>query len=37
VSPDGVRLLVVKRAQPDIRDRIDLVVNWRAPAAPVPP
>jgi len=28
VSPDGKRLLVVKRAQPDIRNRINLVANW---------
>jgi hypothetical protein len=28
VSPDGKRLLVVKRAEPDTRDRINLVVNW---------
>jgi serine/threonine-protein kinase len=29
VSPDGTRLLVVKRATADVRNRIDLVVNWR--------
>jgi hypothetical protein len=29
VSPDGKRLLVVKRANADVRDRIELVVNWR--------
>jgi Tol biopolymer transport system component len=28
VSPDGKRLLVVKRAEPDIRDRIHLISNW---------
>ena len=31
VSPDGKRLLVVKRAEPDIRNRIDLVLDWTAP------
>ena len=31
VSPDGTRLLVVKRATADVRNRIDLVVNWRQP------
>ena len=30
VSPDGRRLLVVKRAEPDIRTRINLLVNWTA-------
>ena len=30
VSPDGKRLLVVKRAEPDVRNRINLVVNWTA-------
>jgi hypothetical protein len=30
VSPDGQRLLVVKRAQPDTRNRINLVMNWPA-------
>ena len=30
VSSDGTRLLVVKRAEPDIRNRIDLVLNWTA-------
>jgi serine/threonine-protein kinase len=29
VSPDGKRLFVVKRATADVRDRIELVVNWR--------
>jgi hypothetical protein len=28
VSPDGKRLLVVKGTVSDIRDRINLVVNW---------
>jgi hypothetical protein len=28
VSPDGRRLLVVKRAQRDVRDRIHVVTNW---------
>jgi Tol biopolymer transport system component len=28
VSPDGKRLLVVKRAEPDVRNRIELVLNW---------
>ena len=28
ISPDGKRLLVVKRAEPDIRNRIELVLNW---------
>jgi len=28
VSPDGTRLLVVKRAHPDVRDRINLLTNW---------
>ena len=28
VSSDGSRLLVVKRAEPDIRNRIELVLNW---------
>lgn len=28
VSPDGMRFLVVKLAEPDIRNRINLVVNW---------
>jgi hypothetical protein len=28
VSPDGQRLLVVKRAEPDIRDRIHVITNW---------
>jgi hypothetical protein len=31
VSPDGRRLLVVKRATADVRHRIDVVVNWRQP------
>jgi WD40 repeat protein len=30
VSPDGMRLLVVKRAQPDTRNRINLLINWPA-------
>jgi Tol biopolymer transport system component len=30
VSSDGKRLLVVKRAEPDIRDRIHVVTNWPA-------
>jgi serine/threonine protein kinase len=30
VSPDGKRLLVVKRAEPDVRNQINLVVNWTA-------
>lgn len=30
VSSDGKRLLVVKRTEPDIRTRIDLVLNWTA-------
>ena len=30
VSPDGKRLLVVKRVEPDVRNRINLVVNWTA-------
>jgi hypothetical protein len=30
VSPDGKRLLVVKRAEPDIRSRVHLLVNWPA-------
>jgi WD40 repeat protein len=30
VSPDGKRLLVVKRAEPDERRRIHLVTNWGA-------
>jgi hypothetical protein len=28
VSPDGQRLLVVKRAERDVRDRIQVVTNW---------
>ncbi len=28
VSPDGKRLLVVKRAEPDVRNRINLITNW---------
>ena len=28
VSADGQRLLVVKRAEPDIRDRIHVITNW---------
>ena len=28
VSPDGQRLLVVKRAEPDVRDRIHVITNW---------
>lgn len=28
VSPDGKRLLAVKRAEPDVRNRINLVTNW---------
>ena len=31
VSADGTRLLVVKRATSDSRNRIDVVVNWRQP------
>lgn len=34
ISPDGKRLLVVKRAQPDIRTRIDLIINWTAALQP---
>jgi eukaryotic-like serine/threonine-protein kinase len=30
VSPDGRRLLVVKRAEPDVRDRIHVITNWTA-------
>ncbi len=29
VSPDGKRLLVVKRAEPDERSRIHLITNWK--------
>jgi hypothetical protein len=28
VSPDGRRLLVVKRAVDDVRDRINVLTNW---------
>jgi hypothetical protein len=28
VSSDGRRLLVVKRAEPDVRNRIELVLDW---------
>jgi Tol biopolymer transport system component len=28
ISPDGRRLLVVKRAQADVRDRVEIVTNW---------
>ena len=28
ISPDGKRLLVVKRAEEAARNRINLVVNW---------
>jgi hypothetical protein len=28
ISADGQRLLVVKRAEPDIRDRIHVITNW---------
>ncbi len=34
VSPDGRRLLVLKRAQPDARDRINLVIGWPSLMAP---
>lgn len=30
VSSDGKRLLVVKRAEPDISNRVELVLNWTA-------
>jgi serine/threonine protein kinase len=30
VSADGKRLLVVKRTEPDIRNRIELLLNWTA-------
>ena len=36
VSPDGKRLLVVKRAEPDVRDRINLVANWTEALKRVP-
>ena len=29
VSPDGTRLLVVKRASIDVRNHLALVVNWQ--------
>ena len=28
VSPDGQRLLVVKRVQPVLQSKINLIVNW---------
>jgi Tol biopolymer transport system component/tRNA A-37 threonylcarbamoyl transferase component Bud32 len=28
ISPDGKRLLVVKRAEPETRSRINVVINW---------
>ena len=28
VSPDGKRLLVVTRAEPDVRNRINILTNW---------
>jgi hypothetical protein len=34
VSPDGTRLLVVKRATADVRNRIELVMNWQRPLRP---
>jgi serine/threonine-protein kinase len=36
VTPDGTRLLAVKRASADVRDRIELVVNWRQGPRPDP-
>jgi hypothetical protein len=30
ISPDGERLLVVKRTEPDIRDRIHIIADWTA-------
>jgi hypothetical protein len=30
VSPDGQRLLVVKRATPDIRNKLHVITNWYA-------
>jgi hypothetical protein len=30
ISPDGKRLLVVKRAQEDARTRINLLIKWTA-------
>jgi len=37
VSPDGTRLFVVKRAAADVRNRIELVVNWRQRPLPDAP
>jgi eukaryotic-like serine/threonine-protein kinase len=37
VSADGRRLLIVKRAQPETRDRIHLITNWPARLTPVEP
>ena len=28
VSPDGQRLLVVKRAEPDVQNKLHLITNW---------
>jgi WD40 repeat protein len=28
ISPDGQRLLVVKRAEPDVQNKIDVITNW---------
>jgi len=37
VSPDGQRLLVVKRAEPDVRDRIHVITNWTSLLTVSPP
>ena len=35
VSPDGQRLIVVKRAAADIQTKLHVITNWFSPAVPV--